>query len=48
MGRTGHGRIGHKSKGARLNPEYKTAPKVSNNNTDLIENVPKTPVKNKL
>ena len=48
MGRTGHGRIGHKSKGARLNPEYKTTSKGSNNNTDLIENVPKTPVKNRL
>ena len=48
MGWTGHGKIGRKFKGSVSNSEDKAAYKGNNTNTDLIENVPKTPVKNKL
>ena len=46
MGQTGHGKIGLKLKGERCNRENKTASKGSNINTDLIEYVPKTLLKN--
>ena len=41
MGRTGHGKIGHKLKVELWNPKPKPASKGININTDSIEYVPK-------